>query len=111
MRVGDWKILATLDKPPATRTNDLTEEDERRVKEAKLSSFALYNLKLDEAETTDLSAKETEKFDELKALIEEKYREVQKATPTWPAWKFTGAEGKRIEWPDYVPKKKGKGKK
>jgi arylsulfatase A len=109
MRVGDWKILATIDKPPVPPlSNDITIEDEKRVKEAKPGTFALYNLKRDVGETTDLSAKEPEKLAELKTLLERKYREVQDETPTWPAWKFTGSEGKRIEWPDYVKKKKKK---
>ena len=34
MRVGDWKILATLDKNPPPRGNDITEEDEQDFKTA-----------------------------------------------------------------------------
>ena len=33
MRVGDWKILATLDKTPAPRGNDITEEEEQRLQD------------------------------------------------------------------------------
>ena len=29
LRAGDWKILATLDKNPSPRSNDITEQDER----------------------------------------------------------------------------------
>jgi hypothetical protein len=42
----------------------------------------------------------------MKALIEAKYLEVRAESPTWPAWKFTGSEGKKIVWPDYVKKPK-----
>ncbi|MBM3858879.1 MAG: arylsulfatase [Verrucomicrobia bacterium] len=105
MRVGDWKILATLDKNPKLRTNDITDEDERLFKEAELATFSLYNLRNDIAEKTDLAASEPAKLAELKKLLLAKYHEVRAESPTWPAWQFTGAEGKRIEWPDYVKKK------
>ena len=38
----------------------------------------------------------------MKALLIKKYHEVRDESPTWPAWKFTNAEGPRIEWPEYV---------
>jgi arylsulfatase A len=108
MRIDDWKILATLDKIPPARGNDITEEKEQAFKTAEMEKFELYNLKNDIAETTDLSTKEPAKFAEMKAALEKKYHEVRTESPTWPAWAFTGAEGKRIQWPDYV--KKGKAK-
>jgi arylsulfatase A len=108
MRIGDWKILGMLDKPAPPRGNDITDETERDFKTAEMVKFELYNLRNDIAETTDLAEKEPAKFAEMKAALEKKYHEVREKSPTWPAWKFTGAEGKRIVWPDYV-KKKGKG--
>ena len=102
MRVGDWKILATLDKPPVpARTNDIVAADERRFKEAELDEFFLYNLKADIGETTDLAATRADKLAELKPLIEAKYKEVRGESPVWPAWKFPGVEGKLIVWPEY----------
>jgi arylsulfatase A len=109
MRVGDWKILATLDQTFAA-TNDISESDEHAFKEARLATFALYNLRDDLGETEDLAAGEPEKLAELRALLERKYLEVRAESPTWPAWKFTGVEGKRIEWPDYVKKAAAKKK-
>lgn len=111
LRAGDWKILATLDKAPATRTNDITGQDERDFKEARLQTFMLFNLRADLTEQSDLAAAEPAKLAEMKALLEAKYAEVQAESPTWPAWTFTGAEGKKIEWPDYVRKKKAAPKK
>lgn len=108
LRVGDWKILATLDKSPTARTNDLTEDEEREFKAAKVADFLLFNLREDIAESRDLARVETAKLAELQALLERKYREVQAESPTWPAWKFTNAEGQRIEWPDYVKTKAAK---
>lgn len=111
LRVGDWKILATLDKNLSLRSNDITEEDERLFKEAELATFSLYNLRDDIAEKNDLAAKEPAKLAELKALLEAKYREVRAESPVWSAWKFTGAEGKKIEWPDYWKKRQAAKKK
>jgi arylsulfatase A len=102
MRVGDWKILATLDKPSPPRGNDLTEEEERDFKEARLADFSLYNLRQDVGETRDLAGEQPQKLAELKEQLERKYAQVVAEAPTWPAWKFTNAEGQRIEWPDYI---------
>jgi hypothetical protein len=52
-----------------------------------------------------LAQREPAKVAELKTLLERKYREVRGESPTWPAWKFTNAEGPRIEWPDYVKRR------
>lgn len=101
MRVGDWKILATLDKPPKSRGGDITEQDERDFKEAELATFTLYNLRNDIGETTDLSAKEPAKLAELKKLLVAKYHEVRDESPTWPAWQNPNLEAQRIQWPDY----------
>jgi hypothetical protein len=111
MRVGDWKILAALDRPPPARGNDITNETERDFKEAGLKDFMLFNLGKDISEKNDLAATEPAKLAELKTLLEAKYVEVQNESPMWPAWKFTGTEGKKIEWPDYVKNKKAAPKK
>ena len=108
MRVGDWKILATLDQPAPPRGNNITDQEERDFKEAKLAEFSLYNLKDDVGEKHDLAASEPAKLAELKALLERKYDEVRGESPTWPAWKFTNAEGPRIQRPDYTKKKAAK---
>ena len=111
MRVGDWKILAALDKPAAERGNDITEQSERDFKQAALQNFMLFNLSNDIGEQHDLAVAEPAKLAELKELLMAKYTEVQSESPIWPTWKFTGAEGKKIEWPDYVKQKKAAPKK
>jgi arylsulfatase A len=111
LRVGDWKILARLDKPLPRGGNDLTDEDEQAFKTAEPVQFALYNLKTDIAETKDLSTTESAKFAELKSLLLTKYHQVQAESPTWPAWKYTAQEQPPIQWPDYVKgKQKAKAK-
>lgn len=106
MRVGDWKILAALDRPPPDRSNDITDQSEHDFKEAKLQDFMLFDLGKDIGEKHDLAASEPVKLAELKTLLEAKYDEVRNEAPMWPAWKFTGVEGKKIQWPDYGKRKK-----
>lgn len=106
VRIGDWKLLAALDKNPPARGNDITEETERDFKSAESVRFELYNLRRDLAETTNLAEQEPAKFAELKAVLVKKYHEVRDEGPTWPAWKFTGAEGKKIIWEDVATKPK-----
>lgn len=110
MRMGDWKILATLDKPAPARGNEITEETERDFKTAEMVKFELYNLHMDIGETTDLAAKQPDKFAEMKTALQKKYHEVREESPNWPAWKFTGVEGKRIVWPDDAKKPNAKAK-
>ena len=105
LRVGDWKIVATLDQNLSGRSNDVTAEDQRLFKEAGLATLSLYNLRQDIGEKTDLAAQLPEKVAELRKLLETKYFEVREESPIWPAWKFTGAEGKKIEWPEYWKEK------
>jgi arylsulfatase A len=111
MRVGDWKILATLDKAQASRPNDITAEDERTFKTAEPAKFALYNLRRDIGETTELSEQEPAKLAEMKSLLLAKYHEVREESPVWPDWTFTNAEGPRIEVPEYVKQRQGTAKK
>lgn len=106
MRIGDWKILAALDKAPLAKGNSITEQDQKDFKTAEMTKFWLYNLRDDIGEKNDLAATEPAKLDEMKKQLVAKYHEVRDESPVWPAWEFTGAEGKRIVWPDYV--KKGK---
>ena len=108
IRVGDWKIVATLDKAPkgvqATPNASITAQDEREFKQAEPATFQLYNLRSDIAEKTDLAPKEPAKFAELKALLLAKYHEVRDEAPTWPDWSFNkdDQDGADAEWPDYV---------
>jgi arylsulfatase A len=109
LRLGDWKILARLDKPFINRGNNVTDEDERAFKMAEPVSYALYNLRNDIGETRDRSADEPAKLEELKELLLKKYHHVRAESPNWPAWQFDNREGKRIAAPDYA-KDRAKGK-
>ncbi len=96
MRDGDWKILASLTGPKQGPTSDITEANMRAIKTARLKGFELYNLREDLGETKDLSEAEPERLRELAAKLRRMYREVQAASPVWPAWDCPHIEGKRI---------------
>ncbi len=110
IRMGDWKLLARLDRAPPPRGNDITTAAQEDFKKAELAGLELYNLREDMGETRDLVAAEPGKLAELEPLLRAKYAEVRAESPLWPEWEFTGAEGRRIVWPDYVTQRKGKAK-
>lgn len=94
LRSGDWKILATLDKPAqaGTALNERTEGD---FKSAESVEFQLYNLREDIGETRDLATSQPEKMNEMKALLLAKYHEVRAESPTWPTWTPPVPQGKK----------------
>ncbi len=108
LRLGDWKLLASLDRLQEPRNNSLTAAMQEDFKKAELTGFELYDLKNDLGETRNLASQEPARLAELQALMRAQYLEVRAESPIWPDWQFTGAEGRRIVWPDYVKKKKAK---
>jgi arylsulfatase A len=94
LRAGDWKMLATLDKPAqaGTALNERTEED---FKSAEPVAFQLYNLREDIGEARDLATNQPEKFTEMKSLLLAKYHEVRAESPTWPTWAPPVPPGKK----------------
>ncbi len=106
MRHGDWKILATLNLKSPRPTAHIVEEHQKAIKTAKLARFELYNLRKDIGEKNDLASTEKERLTSMIAMLQKKYREVQKESPTWPKWTWPRYEGKRIEWPEYRKKRK-----
>jgi arylsulfatase A len=108
MRMGDWKILATLTEPDLKPSADITDEAQQSIKRAELDSFELYNLREDIGETTDLAEKEFERLRAMAARLRKLYREVRDESPTWPAWEWPRYEGQRIKaardagiWPEW----------
>jgi arylsulfatase A len=94
LRLGNWKILATFDKPAQAGTV-LNEQTEGDFKSAEPIEFQLYNLRDDIGETRDLAANQPEKFNEMKALLLAKYHEVRAESPTWPTWTPPVPPGKK----------------
>ena len=100
MRIGVWKILATLTGPRIEPYADIRATDQRVIKSAELDKFELYNLDEDIGETTDRAESEPERLAEMSAKLRQMFREVQKESPSWPAWKSPRIESKRIR--DFV---------
>lgn len=104
MRVGDWKILATLTGPEGRPGADINAGEQQAMKTAELDTFELYDLKHDIGETTDRASQEPEKLKEMTAALRKMYREVRDESPLWPEWEFNRYEAQRIEWPPYRAK-------
>jgi arylsulfatase A len=102
IRMGDWKLLAGLNLPDFPPGADVTDEQMHVLKTAELEGFELYNLKDDIAETTDLSAREPQRLQEMTAVMQTMYDAVQEESPVWPAWTWPRYEAQRIEWPPYT---------
>jgi len=108
MRVGDWKILATLTEPDMRPGVDITDETQQSIKRAELATFELYNLREDIGETTDLAEKEPQRLAAMSAQLRKLYHEVRDEAPVWPAWEWSHYEGQRIKaareagiWPEW----------
>ena len=110
MRIGDWKILATLKGLPEKKTVDIKPGEMKALKSAELDTFELYNLREDIGETNDLAQEKPEKLKEMVAKLRPLYLEIREETPTWPVWIRAEHEVTPIpiEWPDYS--KRGKKK-
>ncbi|MEW6302379.1 MAG: sulfatase [Verrucomicrobiota bacterium] len=106
LRLGDWKILAHLDRPELKPAVDIRPEDQAMLKRAELAGFELYNLRNDIGESTDRASQEPERVKEMAAVLRKMYLEVRGEMPTWPAWEWPRYEGQRIEWPSYRGKKR-----
>ncbi len=96
MRVGRWKVTARLDTEPFSRRPDLVPGELARLKSARLTDFRLFDLKADPQELKDLASQLPERLHELAEKLKAKHRDVQQDSPLWPAWTWTGYEGKRI---------------
>ncbi len=101
IRVGDWKLAATLNAPVVRDRGGIHPIDQQTIKTARLGEMALYHLQDDVGETNDLREREPARFAEMRQTLQAKYREVQAESPTWPAWDFPRYEGQRIVWPPY----------
>lgn len=106
MRQGDWKILAKIDKPQLKPSADWLTEEQQAIKTCKLTTFELYNLKIDPGETKDLAKQESLRLDEMASTLRSLHGEIQTEGPEWPAWTWPRYESQRIEWPPYRGQKR-----
>jgi hypothetical protein len=101
LRDGPWKVVAGLTPPGPQSGGGIPEDEIARIKSAELTDFALYHLEVEMSESTDRSNENPTKFAELKKRMQQVYREVRTAAPSWPAWEWPRYESQRIQWPDY----------
>ncbi len=98
LRDGDWKLLAHLDGPPIRPFGDIRPEDQQAIKTQTIGRLELYNLKNDIGETRDLASAQPQRLARMSQVLKRLFAEVQKETPTWPAWTWPHYEGQRIAW-------------
>ncbi|MCP4817448.1 MAG: sulfatase-like hydrolase/transferase, partial [Planctomycetaceae bacterium] len=63
IRMGNWKLLATVTGEAIKPYGDILEKNQQMLKSAELDQFELYNLKKDPNETQDLASKKTAKLE------------------------------------------------
>ena len=101
IRDGRWKLVAGLTPPAPNRGGEIGDTEIEQIRTAVPTEFALYDLNSDIAEADNLAATRPEVLNRMKDQLIEIYQEVQKESPSWPAWNWPRYESKRIQWPDY----------
>ncbi|MBI1356628.1 MAG: sulfatase-like hydrolase/transferase [Acidobacteria bacterium] len=96
MRMGDWKILASLTGPNLGPGADLVNAESEAIRTAELDSFELYNLSEDIGEINDRAAAEPERLATMIERLRGLYLEVRDESPMWPEWEWPRYEGGRI---------------
>jgi arylsulfatase A len=84
LREGDWMIVGLWDGEPNAPGASLKPGDIRRIKQGKLVSFELYNVRKDIAQQHDLARQEPDRLRSMQADLQAAYTEALAAGPTWP---------------------------
>ncbi len=83
MRDGDWVVLAHCEGLPAGAGASLLPGDMEAIRNAKLTTFELYNLHDDLSQTKDLAKEEPQRLQRLSERLRSLYREVVAEGPNW----------------------------
>tara|TARA_Y100001934_G_scaffold11144_1_gene14213 strand:- start:9597 stop:11066 length:1470 start_codon:yes stop_codon:yes gene_type:complete len=85
MRLGDYKMLANMLPQKEITVRDAAPPADVKlmdfIKDSDLGNFTLYNLSKDPAETTELSAREPEKFSSMRGRMIELHSEIRAEGP------------------------------
>ncbi|GMU22781.1 MAG: sulfatase [Phycisphaerae bacterium] len=81
LRDGDWKLVAHWD--PVANFKGLEPESIRALKQARLTSFELYNLREDPGERDNLADGETQRVKAMADKLQRLFGEVQEECPVW----------------------------
>ncbi len=82
MRIGNWSLVGYLGGE-LPKSHPLSAEQMAYLKEAKLERFELFHLGEDIGQTTDLSDRYPERFEEMKRQLIEKHEAVVREGPVW----------------------------
>lgn len=85
MRTNDWKIMCRLksDTSYVENFHNIYDGNEQMIKEAELTDFVLYNMNEDISESTDVSEKYPDKFEEMKELLKSEYAALLEGSFVW----------------------------
>lgn len=85
MRDGDYKIMCRLknDSVYLPKIHNMYPGNEELIKKAELTDFVLYNLKEDISESEDLSTKQPEIFEKMKATLKLEYSDLLEGSHVW----------------------------
>lgn len=83
LRDGDWMIVGLWDGQPNAPGASLQPGDIDRIKQAKLVSFELYNLREDIGQQHDLSKEQPDRLRSMQAALVAAYTESLADGPTW----------------------------
>lgn len=83
MRDGPWVLLAHTDMPARGAGGTLQAGDMEALKQARLTTFELYNLHDDLGQTKDLARQEPERTQRLRERMQRLFREVLAEGPNW----------------------------
>ena len=103
LRDGDWKILAGFDPPCPRAGADITDEQMKVLKTARLTGFELYNLRDDVGEATDLVNTAPERFATHEGEAGFLLSGGAGREPRLARLEIAALRGGRIEWPEYKP--------
>jgi arylsulfatase A len=95
MRDGNWKLLAMWDLPKEVYSQYINPELNRKIKQADLTDYALYNLSKDLSEEHELSDEHPDRGQSMFARAEKLFSQMQDEGPVWEkgTWPGDGSEG------------------
>ena len=83
MRDGKWKVLAKLDGGKLPKMPNVTRETAHLMLDAELTDVEIYDLTADIHESVNLADENPQRTTELKAKLEQQYRELVKGSHVW----------------------------
>ena len=101
---GNWKLVGQFEGGSLPPHGDILAEHQKRIRDAKIVRYQLYNLSHDE--TTDVQKDSPGVARQLIGRMNHIFESVQADSPTWPAWEWPREEGKQIR--EYVDSLKEK---